>query len=112
LDPRSVAGEAPQSVRHRLRIEHERVFETGAEGHCRDVRTGDAADRGIQAGKTTLSELSGNLGAESAGAVGLVDHRHPPGLLDGAHASLDIPGGECAQIDDLDLDAARPPPAR
>src|SRR5712692_6158925 len=87
----SVAGDPPQPVRHLVGIEHECVLECWAEWHRRDVRAGDPADRGIQAGKAALSELSRNLCAESSGPVGLVDHGDPAGFLDGAHARLDIP---------------------
>src|SRR6202022_525620 len=82
-----------------------RVFESGAERHCRDIRAGDPADRGIQAGEATLSELSRNLGAESSGPVGLVDHGDATSLFDRADAGLDVPGAKRAQVDDLYLDA-------
>src|SRR5438309_9952200 len=101
----SIARHLPQPCRNLVRVEHERVFERRAERHRGDVGAGDPADRGIQAGKAALSELSRDLRAESTRAVGLVNDRHAPGFLDRAHAGLDIPGAERAQVDHLHLDA-------
>src|SRR5919204_1388077 len=102
---RSILGELPQAVGDFVRIQHERVFERGTEGHRRHIRTGNPDDGRIQAGEAALGELSSNLGPESAGPIGLIDDSDASGFAGGASTAVDIPGTQGSQIDDLHIDA-------
>src|SRR6202022_2459741 len=88
-----VTREPAEAIRNLLRIQHVRMFEGGAEGHGGDVRAGDPADRGVQAGEASPSELSRNLGTEAAGPVGLVATAPPAGFPNSPGPGFDPHGG-------------------
>src|SRR6202022_3221525 len=94
-----VRGKSSHRLRDLLRVGHEEILLRGVERHRRDVGSGDAHDRPIQAVESMLRDDRRNFGSEAAGEVVFVHHnrlaRLPPRFEDGVAA----PGAKAPEAD-------------
>ena len=98
------AGEGPRRPADLLRVGQEDLLERRRVGHRR-VGRGDAHERAVEVLEAALGEHGGDLGADAAGARGLVEEDRLVRLRDGLEDGLLVHREERAQVHDLGVDA-------